>query len=418
MVAREKRFVPVLAKPKRSRRRDRIRFVVTLGRMLHLYGVPSHRLEAALANVSRQLELDGQFFSTPTSVFATFGETGVQHSTLIRLDPGDQDLEKLVRVDEVADRVVAGELSARRAMRQLEEIVAAPPRYGPLLTTACFGVTSAAASRIFGGDSAEMLASLVVGLEMGLLAITVQHRPSLARLFEPLAAMTAASLAALAALVLGPLSVQIITLSSLIVLVPGLTLTLAISELAARNLISGTARLTGAAVVFLMIAFGVAVGSRLGELLPATTVTWAFAPLPGWTDWAALAVAPLTIAVLFRARPREMIWIVPAAWLGVLGARAGAELLGPGLGAFGGAALLGLAGNLYARVARRPAVVLLVPGILLLVPGSVGFLSVSSLLESDVISGIDTAFAAALVAVSLVAGMLFANAALPSRRSL
>ena len=59
-----------------------------------------------------------------------------------------------------------------------------------------------------------------------------------------------------------------------------------------------------------------------------------------------------------------------------------------------------------------------VPGIMLLVPGSFGFRSVSSFLERDVLSGVESAFDMAQIAGALVGGLLFANALLRPRRSL
>ena len=56
---------------------------------------------------------------------------------------------------------------------------------------------------------------------------------------------------------------------------------------------------------------------------------------------------------------------------------------------------------------------MLVPGILLLVPGSIGYLSVSSLMQRNTVAGIDTAFTMVLTAVSLVAGLLIASILAP-----
>jgi uncharacterized membrane protein YjjB (DUF3815 family) len=52
----------------------------------------------------------------------------------------------------------------------------------------------------------------------------------------------------------------------------------------------------------------------------------------------------------------------------------------------------------------------------MLVPGSLGFLSISALMEADALSGVQTAFHVALIAVALSAGLLTANLALPPRR--
>jgi uncharacterized membrane protein YjjB (DUF3815 family) len=63
-----------------------------------------------------------------------------------------------------------------------------------------------------------------------------------------------------------PLSTYLATLGGLIVLLPGLTLSAAMSELNAQHLVSGTARLTGAIMRFLVLMFGVALGSRVAQL--------------------------------------------------------------------------------------------------------------------------------------------------------
>ncbi|MFP2902117.1 threonine/serine exporter family protein, partial [Corallococcus sp. 4LFB] len=86
--------------------------------------------------------------------------------------------------------------------------------------------------------------------------------------------------------------------------------------------------------------------------------------------------------------------------------------------AFAGALLLGVGSNALARLRNRPAVTTVVPGLMLLVPGSVGFRSLASLLERDVVAGVDTAFSMLMVAVALAAGLLSANAIMPSRKVL
>jgi uncharacterized membrane protein YjjB (DUF3815 family) len=72
----------------------------------------------------------------------------------------------------------------------------------------------------------------------------------------------------------------------------------------------------------------------------------------------------------------------------------------------------------WARVLDRPATVTLVPALLLLVPGSVGFKSVTAMLERQTLSAVDAAFTMAFVATSLTGGVLLANASFPPRRPL
>jgi len=104
-------------------------------------------------------------------------------------------------------------------------------------------------------------------------------------------------------------------------------------------------------------------------------------------------------------------------WLAYGSSKLGGAWFDPELAAFMGALTVGLASNLYALLLDRPAQVTLVPGVLLLVPGSLGFRSVSSLLEREVITGVETAFQMVLIATALVAGLLVANVAVPRRKS-
>lgn len=391
---------------------------MALGSALHHHGIPAHRLEDLLSRVSRQLGLRGQFFSTPTSLSASFGPPGHQRGAFVRIDPGDVHLDKLVRLDEVTEELLHGALDVEAAQAAVERIEAAPAPYGPLVTTSAFALVSAAASRFFGGGWLEMGIAGAVGLEVGLLALMASRVPVVARLYPMLAAAVAAAWAVLAGWALPGVSVHVVTLSSLIVLVPGLTLTVSANELASGHLVSGTARLTGAATVFLQIGLGVVLGGHVRGLLPATAVAPPPAPLPAVTVWIAAVAAALCLLVLFHARLRDAPWIVAAALVALGGARLGGTLMDAPAPAFVGALGVGIFGNVYARITRRPSLVAVVPGIMLLVPGSVGFDALSAMLQQDVVAGIEIGFQAVLSAVALAAGLLVASAALPPRGAL
>jgi uncharacterized membrane protein YjjB (DUF3815 family) len=263
-----------------------------------------------------------------------------------------------------------------------------------------------------------MVTAGVIGLCAGTLALGFSRTVAGGQVFELVAAFVAAAVA-IGAVHLGfPVSFQVATLAGLIILIPGLTLTVAMNELATRNLVAGTARSTAAAIVFLEVGFGVALGEQVMTRLFGPAAIGQGPGLPAWSEPIALLVAALSAAILFRAHPRALPLIVLSCAAAFYGSRLGAWLLGPTLGACVGAFLVAAASNVYARVARRPAMIPMVPGILLLVPGSLGFRSLSSMVDRDVITGIDTAFTMVLVSVALVAGLLIANAAIPPRRNL
>ena len=395
---------------------DAISFILSLGRALHGYGYAAHRLEEVLGHISWRLGVIAQFFSTPTSIMVGFGPQNEQHTYLMRVEPGDQNLGKLAQLDEIIVKVMRGDVSAAEGVRRVAEVVAAPPLYGPIMTTLAFGLASAASSRFFGGGWREAVVGAIIGLIIGLMAMATPRLPGLGRVFEPVGAFVSAVLASLAGTMIGPFSSYIATLAGIIVLIPGLTFTVAMEELSTRNLMSGTARLSGALVTFLGITFGVALGTGVVSRVVGPQIAGASMSLPGWTLWLALLLAPLGFTVLLKALPRDAIWIVASGVIAFAGIRFGSDLLGVELGAFVAAFIVGLASNVFARVFDRPASIPLTPGILLLVPGSIGYRSFSSLLEREVVLGIENAFSMIITAFALVAGLLIANVVAPGRK--
>jgi len=392
-------------------------FVLHLGRALHSYGEASHRLEDMLGAMSDRLGLRGaQFFTQPTSIMASFGPVERQRTHMLRVQPGDVNLGKLAAVEGVSRDVAQGRISPEEGTARIARIGDAPPPYGPAFTTVGFAGISGATCQLLGGGGREIAVATVLGLGVRLVALLAARHARLGRVFEPLAAFLVSAAAVALAHLAGPLSVLVVTLAGLIVLLPGLTLTTALSELASRQLASGTARLSGAFISFLSLGFGVALGNRLAAAVFGAPALTDPTPLGGWPRVAALLLSPLCSIMILRAAPRDAPWIIVASILGAVAGGRGAAALGPELGAFAGGFVVALAANAYARWRRRPPAVVMVPAILLLVPGSIGFRSLNALMERQALAGIETAFSMMLTAVALVAGLLIAGAIAPEPR--
>ena len=389
-------------------------FILRLARALHAYGHSAPRLEDILGATSDRLGLAGhRFFSMPTQIMAAFGPEERQRTHLLRVEPGETNLGKLAALEELSREVAHGRISPQEGMARIEHIVAAPSPYGPALVTLAHGVLSGAVCQFLGGGWREIVVATVLGLGLGLFAIYAANHTRVSRVYEPLAAFFVSAGAIGLAWLVGPISVFLATLSGLIVLLPGLLLTTAITELATRHLASGTLRMSSAFMTLLGIVFGVALGTRLGASAFGMPVVAAPGPLPEWAPVVAIVLASASSVVILRADPRDAPWIVAAGVLGVVAGRVGALKLGLELGTFVAAFSVALASSGYERWRRRPAPVVLVPGILLLVPGSIGYRSMASLMERNTVAGIDTAFTTVLTAVSLVAGLLIAGVVAP-----
>lgn len=394
------------------------RFVLELGRAMHALGSPSYRVEDAMAACAQNLGLQGSFFATPTAIFAALGRPGERHDTeLLRVQPGNHDLGKLAALYRVRDDVLQGRCDADVGRERIGAILTAPPTGGRWPQLPAFALASAAACVFLGGGVREIAVAGAVGLLVAAFGeLATRHGP-LQRAFEPLASLLAALLVHLIAAAGCRLNVSVATIASVIVMLPGLSFTTALAELAVRHLAAGSARLLGALAVLLTMAVGVGIGSRLGAALTGEAVDPAPLALPLWWRLPAAVAAGLAFAVLLRATRRQVGWVLLAVGIAYGGASVGNSTLHHQLGAFAGSLAVAGAANLYARWRRQPAAVVRIPGLLLLVPGSLGFQGLTRLLtHEDMVEAMRPAFQMLVVGGALVAGMVFASLLVPPPR--
>ncbi len=396
----------------------RVSFLLALGRALHAAGHSSQGLEEMLELAAARLGVPGEFFTTPTSMFVAFGQEQGQRTFLIRVQPEGPNLSRLARVKTILDRVLDGSLSPGDGAAQLRSVIEADSPYSRGLTTIAFALSSAASAVFFGGGVREIVLAASLGLVTGLLALVAARNVTLEKVFTSAAAFLVAALATVAGVVAGGVSVSTATLGGLVVLLPGLMLVGAMGELATGHLASGTARAAGAFITFIGIGFGVALGTRVAEQIVGAARVVPPVGMPEIFIWIALVAAALAFAVLLKADRRDVPWIVVGAVVAILASRLGTRLVGSELGPFFGSFGVAVAGSAFAARTLRPASVVVAPGVLVLVPGSVGFRSITALLDNRVVAGIDTAFSALFTAVALVVGLLIANVVLPARRDL
>jgi uncharacterized membrane protein YjjP (DUF1212 family) len=387
-------------------------FIVEMSRALCAHGTPAHRLENAMSTCAERLGVHAEFFATPTAVFCSIGEGRSNVTRLVRVEGAELNLDRLTRLDAIVQRVSSGEIDPGTGRAEIRSALVRPGPWPIWLQAAATGVAASTAGRFFGGGWREVAGAAAAGCVVGLLFVLAARLRRLVRVFEFVAGVVVALLAGAAARLAPGLDADTVIVSGLIVLIPGLSLTIAVSEIATRNLVAGAARLIGAATVLATIAFGVAAGGALVGIPEGTPDR-----LPGYTEWIALLAAPAALTVLFNARAGDMPAIAAVSVAGFLTARAVGAELGTELGVGAGALAVGLLSNARAIRANKPVAVCAIPGIMLLVPGAIGFRSLAAFLEEEAVRGLETAVLAVVVALALATGLLLANVLAPPSRS-
>ena len=401
---------------------EKRRFIVKLGKMLHKFGTPAYRLEVHLLNVAEFLGIGAAFAITPTVLTFVIWQPGEEneYTHVARVMPGELDLGSLSRTDEIVDAVANGEMTLTQATARLNEIAAMPNPYSRIFTFLAFGAAGGAFAMLMKASWHDVFWATLISLLVYLFVLWAEKSRRVTNMLEPLVAMVSAFTATAIAAFLDPsIQVPIVVLSAIIVFIPGLALTLGLAELAARHLVSGTARIMDAVMMLFKLYFGAYLGLALGQLCFGETLYQPEVSVPGWTAWLAIAALCGSLVIVFRARKKHALWGIASGFIAFSASMFGGVYLGLALGAFVGAFAVGVYGNIFTRLMNAPASIVSLQGMIVLVPGSKTYIGLNSFISGQQMAPTDgIGQQTFLIFMSLVAGFIFANVALPPKKSL
>lgn len=395
------------------------RFIIELGISLHAYGAPSHRLENLLRETTDVLGVEGTFLVTPTTMHFLFREKDAdeEHSHIERVQPNALDLNRLAHTHNLVDQVLAGQVNLEQGLTRLEQIKRMPEPYSRSLVFLAWGVLSASFAAVCGAGVHDVVASCAAGWLVYGLVVLAEHSTRLTEMLEPLAALLIALVSSGVAALGGQFNVPIVILSGIIAFIPGLVLTIGLRELAARHLLSGTARIMDAGMMTFKLYFGALFGLALGALWWAAPMIPVQHSTANWASYLAILGLSLSLLIIFKISWRDAPWGLLSGVLAYLSADLGTQLFGTSLGGLVGAFVVGLYANAYSLIKNRPTATVLLPGIVLLVPGSKIYIGLNNLVTGEAIIANTVNGAEVFLAfMAIVAGLMFANMVLPPKR--
>ena len=325
-------------------------------------------------------------------------------------------LDQVTALYELAGALERNELPAPEGLRRLDAILDASPARGRLVRVIGYAVLCVGFSLLLQPAWGGLLAAVVLGLFVGLLAT---HRLTTPQMLMPvLVSFLVASIvfaSAQAIQVENPIRALI---PPLIPFLPGAALTTGTVELAAGQTISGSSRLVQGVLGLALMAFGIVAAADLVGAPDAHLLDHPFDRLGPWAPWIGLVVITVGHFLHNCAPRRTLIPIFVVLLVAYAGQLAGAAVFGANVsGFFGALAMTPLVLWISTQSWGPPAMATFLPAFWLLVPGAAGLIGVTEMVGTNSPLGPQD-FAAAMGAVLTIAlGILIGTALFNSARA-
>jgi uncharacterized membrane protein YjjB (DUF3815 family) len=363
--------------------------------------------------------LTAEAYATPTGLFVSIHKNSdskkssdqATSTSIGRIKEYVINLNQLCWLETLLEDVIANKISLNAAQRILKTTRFKKPVYSLWQRSlASLAVGSAVSFPNFADPLAAFLSGLIT---FGAFWVS---GPLFAKLVESaifrdfMGALFTLAMATFSAWLLGG-SIDAYSIGGIILLVPGLTITTAISELADQNFISGTAKLMKGVLTLLSIGTAYILFQEfIPGSIPNTSATLSRASQTPILISALCTIISVTgFSLIFQVPKKALPWAALAGLISWAVFRqfesARYMVLASFLSSFSVGALSLILGSIF----RTPSQVYSVPGILALLPGMLALSSFRSLAAGRSDGGIQTAFQVTLIAGTIVFGLFFAR---------
>lgn len=387
-------------------------FVIKLGTAVHGYGPSAARLESYLNRVTDILGYNGVFRSTPSEITFAFSKRDQlwQRTHIAPVPVGGYNMAKLAYVGELVEELVSGKRSLVEASDRLDEIDAMPSPWGVLTYALSFVLVGVGFAGSIQGNLWDIVISGILSLAVYIIVVISDK---IGGRFADALPFVSAYLAGISAagikIFLPEINHTLVTLSAIVILIPGFMVSAGIIEIVENHVVAGSARLVGG-LVYLIKQF---TGAWLG--IASVEIIWALedgaigSSTAGNETWIYIAFLFLGLCFAYQTLLRDFIWVLISCAFSYAAVIISSNLLSGDLGTLFGATAAGIFANLWVRGTGRPTSIVLIPAITVLVSGSIGFrgLMVAAVGQTD--QGGDQFMQMFIVALAISAGLLVSN---------
>lgn len=388
---------------------EKYKFIVQLGKALHTYGVPSYKSQIYLTEIAEKKGIKGSFMDTPTWINYVFYEEDEQTYNYVEcVLPGELNLGALSRIVEITNNVLSNKTSFGEAKIAIEKLKTAPLGYGKISELFAFVLSAGAFSMILDTSWVSALTASFIGAVIYIFTILAQKSGYIKSALESLVAFVATVITGLLSLYFNQINISMTILASIIVFIPGLSITTALEEITSKSLVSGTAKLFDALVSLFKQFFGVVLALAILPLFIDLQPNTVINDIPQWLDYFAIITLALSLAIVFKVRSKDVLYCVIAGFVSFFTTTL-FDFTGILVSIFIGTIVAVSVSKLFSKITKSPQLVFLVPGIVMLVPGSKAFIGLSSVFLSQAGTQSNMGEQVLYIFMGIIGGLIFSG---------
>ncbi len=383
-------------------------FLIELGKALIAAGISVTAVQCILEDITEAYNVKAEIIVFPTVLLIKLGNEESAPLTAANQLPGSLPLHQVSELYELIYQAEKAGISPVEGKKRVKEILSQKHRFGQAGIFIGYILFAIGLGMLLQPTPQQLIASGGAGAIVGLLLILGKNSPRLGLILPVVAALLVSIFifwGIKTGLIVGSIAVLIPALAYFL---PGATFTTGMFELASGNIISGSSRVIyGVAVLFLLL-FGVLIGMQIIGLPQEEVIsTVPFNIFQGWISFFGVLVFAVGMYFFMSIRDRDLPWILLVLYIAFFGQQFGNYLIGGFSGAFFGSLLMTISGTLIGRSPiRTPSFVSILPAFWVLVPGSIGFISIASLVGQNYFSAVNNLTAVVMTVVAISLGLL------------
>ena len=233
---------------------------VLAGEIMLKNGAETHRVEDTMCYILRKSKAEAvEANVTMTGLVATIEVPNSNPITVIRrVQKRGTNLNRIMEVNNISREYCSDNITLEEAYDKLKHV--SGKQYSVFVYNIATVITPTGFALLFGGGLKETVASAIVGLVLSILMTIGKKLSMKSFILNMLSSFGIATTAMIIRLFWPDMDQNIVIISGIMPLVPGVAITNAIRDTLEENYISGAARILEAFVIASAVALGVGVG--------------------------------------------------------------------------------------------------------------------------------------------------------------